>query len=356
MRVLFIDGTRGFTPTRLLEKPTGGIITSLTLVPQFLAKHGLDVQVHSLWEGEAVLGGVKYSREVSGHYDVVVFNRNCVDRAVISYFKDSRKVWWLHDIVDPSYCLDDGFRSVDDVVALSAYNKRSYADYYGISPDFFTIIPNGVDKSVFYPGTEPRDRNLYVYASAPIKGMYPLEFTLHNLKRLSPAFELRVYSDQGLHDLENTAAMNAALSTLRKAGASVLPPIPQRDLADVFRKAWAFLMPGHYPENHSNLAEQAKACGLPIIASPVGSLTEQVTHEVNGLLTKTMPHDMFWWHKEYAQLCAELHLDGFRQGQLSSRAPNGVLSWDQVGAMWFEFLMGEMPETKGEAQKCLTHS
>jgi hypothetical protein len=46
-KLLFIDGTEGFFPQRLSNLQCGGIITSLTLIPQILVKRGFDVYVLS---------------------------------------------------------------------------------------------------------------------------------------------------------------------------------------------------------------------------------------------------------------------------------------------------------------------
>ncbi|WP_230691188.1 hypothetical protein, partial [Streptococcus pneumoniae] len=77
----------------------------------------------------------------------------------------------------------------------------SYSDFYDIPKSKFTIIPNGVDKKVFYRGYE-KDKNLFLVVSAPVKGHYPLEFTYLNLKRHNPNIDFRVYSSQSLHGFQ----------------------------------------------------------------------------------------------------------------------------------------------------------
>ena len=353
MKILFIDGTAGFTPTRLQERPTGGILTSLTLIPRYLAAQGHDVTVMSCFEHMAVISGVYYlpiTKNVSDliAQDVVVFNRNSISRPLAKHFKanGARIIWWLHDICQLSYLQDDGFKLVDDIVALSDYCRYSYSEFYGIAHDKFQVIPNAVDPTVFYPGTEQRDRNLYIVASAAIKGLMPLEFTLHNMKRHNPDFELRVYSSQKLHDLENTASQNQALWALGKAGAAVRDPIPQHELAAVMRKAWCLLMPGHFPETNSNLVLQARACGLPVISAPIGSAREFIEDGYNGLLTASYPHDLHLWLKHYAGLCIDMQ-DPLLQSRLSRNAPEGILSWDVVGSQWNNLLSRQAVAANG---------
>lgn len=340
MKILFLDGTPGFYPNRLDEKPTGGILTSLTHIPRLLAKEGHDVSVASLHKVNETVEGVKYIGDLieKNVWDVVVFNRNFLDRDMVRFFRDSYKILWLHDVVDHRYFKDDAFTQVNHVIALSQYQADSYSDFYGLPMDSFSIIPNGVDKSVFYPGTEKRNRNLYVIGSAPIKGLFPVEFAFNNMRRLNPDFELRAYVGDSLHEIALTDPENKRIEVLKKAGVNFLPPIPQKDLADVFRSAWALLMPSHYPEQCSNILIQALACGLPVITSPIGSAPEYIVDCVNGRITKTTSSDWYYWWFQYARACAETYQDTDLHAFMSENAPKGILSWEDVGQKWKEML------------------
>jgi glycosyltransferase involved in cell wall biosynthesis len=347
MKILFIDGTGGFYPQRLEEKPTGGILTSLTLIPRYLASKGLDVTVMSAWNHDAEHLGVKYIKHPTDRtdFDVVVFNRNMLSRPLAEQFKNSRKVWWLHDVVDPTYLEDDGYRLVDDIVALSAYCAESYADFYGIPRDKFTVIPNGVDKRVFHADPSVKRRgNLFVTASAPIKGLYPLEYTLRNMLRWDEKMELRVYSSQKLHELENQPSHKALLERLKAAGAQILDPIPQHELAAVLREATALLMPNSYPEICSNLLLQAQACGCPVVATGIGSVPEFIQHGETGLYTHTGPQDLYWWHKNFAALCAQVYFDEATRKAVSAQSPRAVRSWPEIGALWETMLLAPLVE------------
>lgn len=350
MKILFIDGTAGFSPNRLAEKPCGGILTSLTIIPRQLAARGHSVSVMSMHKTAELVGGVVYmpiGTDVSTQNpDVVVFNRNSIYRSIAEHFKakGAKLVWWLHDIVDHRYLRDDGYILLDKIVALSEYCASSYSDFYGISRDLFITIPNGVDKTVFYPGKwKDRNPNLWVHASAPVKGLYPLEFTLWQMRRHNPSVELRVHSSQGLHDFEDTPAIEASLKSLGEAGARLVGPIPQKDLADTFRNAWGLLMPNHYPEICSNVLLQAQACGLPVVASNIGSVSEFITHRKTGMLTKYMPHDMFLWWKDYAEQAVITASDKDLHRRMSEAAPSGVLNWETVAGKWASMLEAMRP-------------
>lgn len=340
MKIVFIDGTAGFSPQRLSEKASGGIITSLTLIPRYLAKNGVRVVVASEHPKLEEVDGVTYTpmiREEDKAADVVVFNRNIFNREMERMFPKSRKIWWLHDIVDYRYLEDDSYMKMDKIVALSEYCRDSYMDFFGIPGDKFALIPNGVDKAVFFPGKE-HDRHLFVCASAPIKGLYPLLFTWHNIRRNDPEAELRVYSSQGLHDMKDSSQITTQMNQLREVGVKVLDPIPQKELADVLRKARALLMPNHYPEICSNLILQAQACGCPVVTTSIGSAPEFITHLVSGMLTRLPPHDMFWWWKDFAEKTVEIQTDDARWKRIHENAGEWVHSWDEIGKLWLDLV------------------
>lgn len=332
--VLFIDGTKGFSPHRSKEKATGGIITSLTIIPQSLAKRGYKVYVLSAYEKEEVVEGVTYiNKNYNIEPDVVVYNRNVTTYNSLNAFP-GKKVWWLHDIVDHRYLDDNSYTLIDTVVALSQYNVESYSDFYGIPKHKFKVIPNGVDKSVFHQGDAPRNKHLYIAASAVVKGLHPLEFTYLNLKRHDPDIDFRLYTSQKLHDFDDTERTVKLLEHYKKMGIKVLDPIPQKELADVLRQAWCYMMPNHYPEICSNLLLQAQACGCPVVASNIGSVGEFIEHGKTGLLTHTYPHDMYWWWKDFAEQCVKLQHDEELWKDISLNSLMNPFDWSYITTQW----------------------
>lgn len=345
MRVLFADATTGFTPSRKDEKPCGGILTSLSIIPKILASKGMDVTVKSTFQETAEIDGVKYVpiglKEKLPKWDVLVVNRNGINLPLVRYAHSigSKVIWWLHDIVDMRYLEDNAYSEVDKIVALSHYCKTSYARFYDIPESRFVVIPNGVDKTVFYPGKyEARKLQRMILASAPIKGFVPIEVTWTNVKRQFPDAELLIYSNQSLHDKQNLSAHAEFLKGMEELGAKVQNPVPQAILADKMRGAGALLMPNSYPEICSNLLLQAQACGLPVIASNIGSAGEFIRDGSSGILTESYPHDMWLWMKLYVEATVNLFKDPVKQRSISEYAPTQVLSWDAIGEKWHEMV------------------
>lgn len=343
MRVLFADATVGFSPYRKDKAACGGILTSLTVIPKYLASKGFDVVVKSAFETRCTIDGVEYipskDEEKLKKWDVLVVNRNGINNGLVEYSHSmgAKVVWWLHDIVDMRYLSDGAYRKVDKIVALSQYCKDSYCRFYDIPLDKFEVIPNGVDRKVFYPGDyTKRKRYKMILASALIKGVDPVMDVWNNARRQFRDAELVIYSSQGLHDLKNNKVQSKFLTDMEKEGARVIPPIPQSILADKMRESGILLMPNSYPEICSNLLLQAQSCGLPVVASNIGSVGEFIENGKTGVLSECYPHDMWLWIKLYVEAVMKLLKDDVKHKHISEMSPHGAQDWKEIGELWFE--------------------
>lgn len=340
MKILFVCATPNHDPSQRLTRPTGGILNSLTLIPEFLAKKGHEVYVNSTYEKTETINGVHYVQSGNSvpKWDVVVFNRNVLPKDLVLYSKEmgAKVVWWLHDIVQLTYLKDDAFKYVDQVVALSEYCKKTYTDFYDLDPTKVSVIPNGVDKSVFFPSDGTlRNKHLVMTASALVKGFLPIPTVYDNLQRHDPDLDFRIYSSQALHGQENSKEQQNFLNNMEKQGAHVYSPVSQEVLAHLLRQARCLLMPNSYPEICSNLLLQAQASGCPVITSDIGANPEFIENGVTGVYTtQYKPHDLFSWIVEYTNKVLDVCLDDNYWKKLSANAPRDVKSWDDVGEMW----------------------
>lgn len=339
-RILFVCGTNNHDPHLRKARATGGILNSLTLIPEYLAKQGHDVYVNSTYDKDEDVNGVHYVRSGKAieKWDIVVFNRNVLPKDFIIYSKEigAKIVWWLHDIVQLSYLQDDAFMMVDKVIALSQYCKQTYMDFYNIPEDKFVVIPNGVDKELFYPGDpEKRNHNLVIMASALVKGFMPIPCVFDNLKRHNYDIDFRIYSSQQLHGMNNSPEQQKFLERMDKEGAHVYHPVSQESLAILLRQAHCFLMPNSYPEICSNLLLQAKASGCPVITSDIGSAPEFIRNGIDSVYTtKYKPHDLNSWIVEYTNLVLDVYLNKEFHNKLSVNAVDNVPSWEDIGRKW----------------------
>lgn len=339
MKILFVCGTPNHDPHQRTTRPTGGILNSITLIPEYLASKGHEVYVDSTYGKEEIVNGVHYvtGNKTIGRCDVVVFNRNILPKEVVLQAKElgSKVVWWLHDIVQLTYLKDDAFRYVDKTIALSNYCKQTYTDFYDLNAETVTVVPNGVDKKIFYPATTPRNKKLVLTASALIKGFLPIPTVYDNMKRHSIDLDFRIYSSQKLHGMENNREQQAFLDNMERQGAHVYHPVSPEVLGHLLRQARCLLMPNGYPEICSNLLLQAQACGCPVVTSDIGANPEFIENNVTGVMTtKYKPYDLFSWIVEYTNKCLDVFLDDKYNQKLSENSPRDVKSWEQVGEEW----------------------
>lgn len=340
MKVLFIDGTENHDPTQRASRPTGGILNSLTVIPEYLAKKGHEIFVSSTYDRDETINGVHYVKpgQSIGKWDITVFNRNVLPKDFVRYTQSigAKAVWWLHDIVQTTYLKDDTFKYVDKVIALSNYCKRTYTDFYGINPDIVSVIPNGIDPKLFYPGdVSKHDKNLVITASALVKGYLPIPTVFENLKRCNLNLDFRIYSSQWLHGMKNTQSQQSYLDAMEKDGAHVYAPVSQEVLGHLLRQARCLLMPNSYPEICSNLLLQAQACGCPVVTSNIGANPEFIENGVTGLYTtQYQPHDLFSWIIEYTNLVLDVCGNDKLFMKISEESPKAVKTWDQIGGLW----------------------
>ncbi len=340
IRILFVDATGNHNPHEVNNRPTGGILTSLTHIPRVLARKGHDVYVYSDYGKREDVDGVHYIPDNADipKWDVAICNRNVLPNDFVTYSKKigAKLIWWLHDIVQLTYLPDATYKEVDKIVALSEYCKTTYSDFYSLSANKFTVIPNGVDPELFSPGDySQRDPNLWIMASAPVKGMLPVPALYDNLKRHNPNLDFRVFSNQSLHGSKNLPEHDSFLNQMLKRGATVQAPVPPKHLAELLKKAWCLVLPNSYPEICSNLLLQARAAGCPVLTSDIGANPEFIQNNVTGVMTtKFKPHDLHAWVIEFVRQGLRLQLDKEYHRAISTQAPKGVMTWEQVGEAW----------------------
>lgn len=341
MKILFVDATADFSPDRIENKPTGGILNSLTKIPQYLAKKGHVVYVNCDCKKIIKVNDVTYlplnHKKKIPAWDITVLNRNAINNGTVSYSKSikAKIVWWLHDIVDTRYLVDGAYKYVDKIIALSEYCKKSYSEFYDIDLEKFAIIPNGVDKSIFYPGDyKKRSKYKLILASAPIKGYLPVDQTWMDVNRQFAGADLYIYSNQNLHGQKNNAHTDNFLDGMESLGAHVQQPVKQAVLAEIMRNAWILLMPNSYPEICSNLLLQARACGLPVVASQIGANPEFIENGKTGIITEDYPHDIYLWVKKYSEAVVKLCANDKLHQEISEQTPKGIPDWEAIGELW----------------------
>jgi glycosyltransferase involved in cell wall biosynthesis len=143
---------------------------------------------------------------------------------------------------------------------------------YGVDPELVHAIPPGVDVRRLRPFDGEREpgplRLLFVGGDFERKGGTDV---LEAMQALDRPVELDIVSP--------SAVAPTGLPVRVHAGVGANSPA----ITDLFRRADVFVLPSRGDCTPLAVAE-ALACGLPVVATPVGGMPELVRHGENGLL------------------------------------------------------------------------
>lgn len=162
----------------------------------------------------------------------------------------------------------------DSVIAVSQFVADSAKQTLEDVP--VKVIYNGIDTDIFKPGNRVRNpiepfRLLYVGSWMARKGV---DLLTPIMRELSEEFELR-YTGGPTAEKDRAHMPPNMININRLQGDAAV--------ATAMQNADALLFPSR-SEGHPLVAIEAMSCGLPVIASRIGPLTEVITHGENGLL------------------------------------------------------------------------
>jgi glycosyltransferase involved in cell wall biosynthesis len=181
------------------------------------------------------------------------------------------------------------FNLIDQFVTTNAFMSEMMIKA-GYPANRLTCIPTFTDIQKFKP---PASRALgppyiaFVGRLDPAKGVHVLLDAMAHLKQLlAEPPVLRIAGVE--HNAEYVTALKAQAE---RAGlqnlVEFLGPLPADRVADLMCGATALIMPALWFENLPNTIIESFACGTPVIASDIGSLSRTIIEGENGLLAKT---------------------------------------------------------------------
>ncbi len=177
-------------------------------------------------------------------------------------------------------------RDADAVSFVSRSLREEAERIYGTVRDGVCVIPNGVDTSVFTPGTDAGRRMIHVSNFKPIKQPDMVIAVFVEVLRTHPDTELVCVG--GGPALEKTKRLADRLGISQSV--SFTGSLPERGVVRQLQRSRVLLLPSLY-ESFSLAALEAQACGVPVVASRVGGLAEVVADGETGYLIND-PHDI----------------------------------------------------------------
>ncbi len=188
---------------------------------------------------------------------------------------------------------------------LVGWMLRSCAGMIVLSSDWLQIasrfpaqqvrfIPNGIDIRPYTALTRPRPdesgpvRLFYLGHLGREKGIYDLLQALHQLRsRVKQRYEIDLYGE-GFQpgDVEDIQARANSLGLSNQV--RIHPPVYGEAKLDAFAQADIFLLPSHNEGMPISIIE-AMAAGLPVVATSVGGIVDQVLDGQTGF--RVQPED-----------------------------------------------------------------
>jgi len=179
----------------------------------------------------------------------------------------------------------------DLILTGTAREKQHVAEHYGALPQSIRVVPCGVDLECFRPSARRESRIrlgvdraerviLYVGRFDPIKGVDRLLTAVARLQREIPLRVLLVGGGEA--STPEVSALQALCSKLSLQDCVIFAGRRSRlDLADYYRAADVLVLPSYY-ESFGLVILEALACGTPVVAPPVGVVTDIVRDGING--------------------------------------------------------------------------
>lgn len=147
-----------------------------------------------------------------------------------------------------------------------------------------TVIYNGVDTQVFAPSAG-ESRGEYLLFAGGLGHHKGLDSVLQAMALLGQAElgDLGIAVAGGGHPADG----RRVTAEIRRLGLGdrvfLMGRVARDRMPEVYRRAWAFVLPSLCEESLARALQEAMACGLPALATPTGGTTELLHHEVNGL-------------------------------------------------------------------------
>ena len=239
----------------------------------------------------------------------------------------------------------------DRIVAFSPHERDAMARLYDANPGKVSMVPCGVDLSVFRPLDQKTARDLlglngekillYVGRVEPLKGLGLLVETAAQIDSEDGVRMMVVGADaNGGQEMDRVKQL--AKDRDLEDQIDFVGQVDHTELPLYYNAADVCVVPSYY-ESFGLVALESMACGTPVVATRVGGLSTIIQHGRTGYLKPWRCPDAFANSVEML-----ISSEGLQQsmGEAARRRAE-AMGWGNVAAMmWDEYasLTGQLPE------------
>ena len=241
--------------------------------------------------------------------------------------------------------------TADRVIAFSPHERDAMTRLYDADPGKVSLVPCGVDLSVFCPSDQEAARNqlglngekilLYVGRVEPLKGLDLLVETAAQMDSEDGVRMMVVGADvDGGQEMDRVKQL--ARERDLEGQIDFVGQVDHMDLPLYYNAADVCVVPSYY-ESFGLVALESMACGTPVVATRVGGLSTIIQHGRTGYLKAWRCPDAF--ANSVEMLISSVGLKQSMGEAARQRAE--AMGWDNVAAMmWREYavLTGQPPE------------
>ena len=238
------------------------------------------------------------------------------------------------------------FRSVRAQTVTSAVQKEKLAQLYGFTSETVEVIPPGVDVHTFRPlapgeaGVETGLPERYIFCLSRIdanKGHDFLLYAFDTVRQSVPNVHLVI----GGGSLQPEQRELDVLSTMKgiiaergmESRVHLTGYVADDLLVPYYRQAECFVLPSLF-EPFGMTAQEAMACGTPVVASKLGGIRDVISSGENGLLADPSNAE------EFAGAMSTLLLDPRLRDTVGEQGRKTITegySWDAIAQRHLDF-------------------
>jgi len=337
-----------FDGNTLKEKALGGSETAALCTAQSLAKLGHRVTVFSNCEAPTVVDNVIYrpsdgwlTYSVTTPHDINIVQRTT--EPFINRLSSKLNLVWCHDLALGRSTND--FRGVlwnlDKVILLSDFMVEQYKQTYQLTDDLIFKSRNGIDLSLVPEPIATRNYKQLVYAARPERGLDNMLSIFGELLEKDPDLELLLCGyDNTVEHMKPFYAQVGKMANSYGEKCKWMGHLTKTELYQMYNSAGVYVYPTPSPtmpqfdEIFCISGLEAQACGLPIVTSNRGALSETI-HPDAGVLIDGLPSEDAY-REEFMEVVLSYVNDRERHQRASEagRAHAQGLSWDKLAQEW----------------------